>query len=357
MRNTLLGMAVALCATGCGSSYELGSGVGDPGGVPAGVTDPGATGATGTTGANGTGGGGAGVLTAGIWDDNLNYSFFHPYETSKAGIAGDPGFTAADYDAAHAEVAQRAPHTVIDAALVIDTTGSMGDEIAYLTAEFSNISGAISAAFPGADQRWALVTYRDTPDHDPGDEYVVRTFNFTGNLPSFSATIGQQSAGGGGDTPESPELGLEALPQLSWRSGPSVAKLAFWVGDAPHHDDRGPAMKKAIADVHAAGIHIYPVSASGTDDLLEFTMRSAAQLTGGRYMFLTDDSGVGDTHKTPEIPCYYVTKLQQAIVRAVSAELTGVYAGPDAAQIIRTVGSPTSSGQCLTADNQTVQIY
>lgn len=349
MRNTLLGMAVAICAVGCGSSGD--DLFGSVGGFPSGVADPEAT------GAGGNGGGGAGVLTAGIWDDNLNYGFFRLYETSKAGIPGDPRFTAADYDAAHGEVAQRVPRTVIDAAIVIDTTGSMGDEIAYLTAEFSNISGAVSAAFPGAAQRWALVTYRDTSDHDPGDSYVLRTFDFTDNLPSFQTTIGKQSAGGGGDTPESPELGLEALPQLTWRSGPSVAKLAFWVGDAPHHEDRGAAMKKAITDVRAAGIHIYPVSASGTDDLLEFTMRSAAQLTGGRYMFLTDDSGVGDTHKTPEIPCYYVTKLQQAIVRAVSAELTGTYAAPDAAQIIRTVGSPTSGGQCVTADNQTVQIY
>jgi hypothetical protein len=45
----------------------------------------------------------------------------------------------------------------------------MGDEIAYLTAEFAAIAAAIAAEFPNADQRWALVVYRDTPDTDPGD--------------------------------------------------------------------------------------------------------------------------------------------------------------------------------------------
>jgi len=45
-------------------------------------------------------------------------------------------------------------------------------------------------------------------------------------------------------------------------------------------------------------------------------MRSAAEITGGRYLFLTDDSGVGGPHKTPEIPCYFVTKLARALVRA-----------------------------------------
>lgn len=351
MRNTLFGMALAIWAAGCGSSSaEYFGGPSGAGGDA--VADPG-TSATGGS----QGGGGAGVLTAGIWDDNRNYDFFRKYSQSSAGIPGDPGFTQAEYDAAHAEVAPRAPRSVVDAALVIDTTGSMGDEISYLTAEFANISAAISASFPGADQRWALVTYRDTPEHDAGGAYVVRSVNFTGSAPVFTDTLRAQSASGGGDYPEAPELGLAALPQLDWRSGATVARLAFWVGDAPHHDDRGAAMRKAIADVHAAGIHVYPVSASGTDKLLEFTMRTAAEMTGGRYMFLTDDSGVGDQHKVPEIPCYYVTKLQQAIVRAVSAELLGVYAGPEPSQIIRTVGSPTPDGRCVTADQQTVQIY
>ena len=50
-------------------------------------------------------------------------------------------------------------------------------------------------------------------------------------------------------------------------------------------------------------------------------MRSAAQLTGGRYLFLTDDSGVGGEHKEPNIPCYFVTRLDHAILRMVDIEM------------------------------------
>jgi hypothetical protein len=289
-----------------------------------------------------------------MWDDNVNYAFFGTYLQSHVQIAGDPGFTTAEHDAANMEFSQRSAHERVDAALVIDTTGSMGDELSYLTAEFANISSAIQAVFPDADQRWALVLYRDV---GMGDDYVVRSFDFTGDPAAFTATIGAQSAAGGGDYPESPELGLEQLPQLSWRSDDAVAKMAFWVGDAPQHDDKGPAMKQAIIDVHGVGVHIYPVSASGTDALLELTMRSAAQITGGRYLFLTDDSGIGDPHKAPEIPCYFVTRLEKALVRAVSMEITGAYVAPDSADIIRTDGDPSSEGICTAQDGQTVRIF
>ena len=298
-----------------------------------------------------------GVLTAGIWDDGLNYPFFSGYIAVHPQIAGDPGFTMADYAAAHAASAQRTPRAVVDAALVLDTTGSMGDEIAYLTAEFAAIAGAIAAKFPNADQRWALVVYRDTPDTDPGDAYVVKSFDFTGSATTFAATVGAQSAAGGGDYPESPELGIEQLGMLSWRTDPSVAKLAFWVADAPHHVERAAAMKKAIVDTQTAGIHLYPVSASGTDDLLELTMRSAAEITGGRYLFLTDDSGVGDPHKIPEIPCYYVTRLEKALVRVISMELSGNYIGPDAADVLRVSGAASPDGTCSIGDAGTVQIF
>ena len=357
-----------LSSPGSGSAGVGGSGSGiGGGGESAGAASGGDTAGAGSASSPGvstgvgveapTTQGSAGVLTAGLWDDNLNYDFFGNYLASHTAIAGDPGFVMSDYQTAHQAFAQPASHTVVDAALVLDTTGSMGDELSYLTAEFANISNAIQAALPNAAQRWALVVYRDTPDTDPGDAYVTKTFDFTANMQDFAATMGQQTANNGGDYPESPELGLEQLPQLAWRTGPSVARVAFWVGDAPHHDQRGAAMKQAILDALAANIRLYPVSASGTNDLLELTMRSAAEITGGRYLFLTDDSGVGDPHKVPEIPCFFVTKLAKALVRAVAIELSGSYSGPDPADVIRTVGAPSSDGKCTTSDGQTVQIF
>jgi hypothetical protein len=82
-------------------------------------------------------------------------------------------------------------------------------------------------------------------------------------------------------------------------------------------------------------------------------MRAAAQLTQGRYLFLTDDSGVGGEHKEPSIPCYFVTRLNDAIVRMVDIEMSGVYREPDASQVIRTGGDPADRA-CVLASGHTV---
>ena len=298
-----------------------------------------------------------GVLTAGVWDDNLNYLFFTSYLAGKTGLAGNPGFAQSDYDAAHAAFATRSPHSAIDAALVIDTTGSMVDELAYLTAEFASISGEIAAAFPGVPQRWALVVYRDRPDTDPGDAYVVQSYDFTSDLQQFAATVSGQSAANGGDYPEAPELGLAQLTQLSWSTDTSVARVAFWVADAPQHTYYASVMKQSIEAVQGLNVHVYPVSGSGADDLLELTMRSAAQLTGGRYLFLTDDSGIGAAHKAPEIPCYYVTLLEKALVRVASMELSGTYIEPAAADVIRVDGSANPDGTCTGSAGGVFEIF
>ena len=114
-----------------------------------------------------------------------------------------------------------------------------------------------------------------------------------------------------------------------------------------------------LADMRRANqldVHLYPVAASGADNLVEVTMRQSAQLSGGRYLFLTDDSGVGGAHKEPIVPCYFVTKLNKAIVRMVSIELSGQYAEPIGADIIRTGGDP-KDGRCTLASGQSVDIF
>lgn len=327
---------------GSGSGSGSSSGSSSSGGAADAGTDAGPT---------------AGILTAGAWDDDRNYDFFTAYLTGHSALPGIPPIAASDRDAAHALFAGAQPaRQRLDVSIVLDTTGSMGDEAAYLTSEFQAISGEITSLFPNADQHWSLVAYRDTPDHDPGDAYVVKSWDFTTDLGAFQTTLGSLTAANGGDTPESPELGLGAMNGLSWRPDADVARVAFWVADAPHHDDRAAAMATVFADARGKGIHLYPVSGSGADELLEYTMRSAAQLTGGRYLFLTDDSGVGGPHLQPSIPCYFVTKLGKAIVRMVSIELSGVYREPDPADVLRTGGNPTA-GQCTLDGGQTVKVY
>lgn len=313
-------------------------------------------------GAGGGGGGGAGgggtiepgTLTAGVWDDNRNFDFFLSYRSTlySQPLPGVLPFTEADHQAAHSLfAAPPGKKETLDVSLVIDTTGSMGDEITYLQTEFIALSDSIFAKYPNAQQRWSLVLYRDTED-----DYVVRWFDFRSDPDEFQEKLAEQAAGGGGDFPEAPDMALSKAADLSWRADDTTARLAFWVADAPHHDNNAAAMAGGIRALKDLGVAVYPVASSGVDELTELSMRSAAQLTGGRYLFLTDDSGVGGTHKEPTIPCYYVTKLDRAILRMVDVALSGVYREPEPSEILRTGGDP-QDGACELASGSEVLAF
>ena len=101
---------------------------------------------------------------------------------------------------------------------------------------------------------------------------------------------------------------------------------------------------------------MYPVASSGVNGEAELTMRATAQITGGRYIFLTNDSGIGNPHAEPHIPCYVVTKLQGAMIRMVESEMIGHRAEPAPGEVIRTVGSPVD-GKCTLQNKTDVILY
>jgi hypothetical protein len=176
---------------------------------------------------------------------------------------------------------------------------------------------------------------------------VSKTLDFT-TLSAFEAMLSPQTAGGGNDTPEAVQVGMEKLVGLSWRTG-NVARLAFHIADAPPHTQDGNTVFQQVDIARRMGIRIYPVAASGADDYAEYYMRIAAETTGARYLFLTDDSGVGNSHQAPHIPCYEVEKLNLLMTRMIASELTGTRVEANPADIIRTVGNP-SNGVCTRSD-------
>jgi hypothetical protein len=248
-----------------------------------------------------------------------------------------------------AETASALP-TVLDLVFLLDNTSSMSDETSYLKAEMDNIVNQVSSQFPDVKQRWALIVYRDH-----GDTFVVKPWDFTDSLSTFRQTLAAQSAQGGGDTPEAVDEALTASTKLSWSTG-AAARIMFWIADAPHHVGLESGVIAALGTVIEKGVHIYPVASSGADDLAEYTMRTAAQVTGGRYLFLTDDSGVGGSHQEPHLPCYFVTTLESAMRRMIAYELTGTYNEPAASEIIRTGGDPQSR-QCTLTNGDLVEAW
>ena len=205
----------------------------------------------------------------------------------------------------------------LDLALVIDTTGSMSDELEYLKVEIDSIAKTIYGMFPKVDQRYALVVYRDD-----GDQYVTRTFDFTGSLEEFRVTLSEQSATGGGDYPEAMHLALESAGRLDWRER-DAARVLFLVGDAPPHDRFAGQTLGAVEGLRGRGVRVFPVAASGVAMKAEFVMRAAGFLTLGQYLFLTDHSGVGNPHAKPHVPDYQVERLDRLMIRMIASELSG----------------------------------
>lgn len=205
----------------------------------------------------------------------------------------------------------------LDLSLVIDTTGSMSDELKYIAAEIDGIAARVARKFPNVDQRYSLILYRDE-----GDKYVTRVFDFVKSVRDFRQTLSKQAAAGGGDTPEAMHVALEKSTELSWRDG-NTARVMFLVADAPPHDHHIDRTFKAVRKLRERGVAMYPLAGSGVRDTAEFIMRAAAFMTKGRYLFLTDHSGIGNAHATPHAPKFDVEPLDQLMTRMIATELAG----------------------------------
>ena len=236
--------------------------------------------------------------------------------------------------------AQAAQTTKFDLMLVLDTTGSMGDEISYLKSELRAILGSIKAAHPQLDMRIGLVFYRDTTD-----DYVTLSIPFTGDINAAQRELQQQFASGGGDYPEAVDAAMNrAVNDFAWR--PDAVKSMLWVADAPPHDELVGKAWAAAEVARAKRIQIVPVAASGVAKEAEFMMRAMAAATQSRYLFLTDDSGVGLPHSRPAIDCYLVTKLDALVRRVLDSQISGRRIEPKAGEVIRAVGK-YDAGKCV----------
>lgn len=204
----------------------------------------------------------------------------------------------------------------LDLMIMCDATGSMGDELEYLKAELEDVVTRIRDDNANLPTRISVNFYRDE-----GDEYVVREYPFTTDLGAAVTAISEQSADGGGDTPEAVHTALASAVSNDWAE--DSVKVMFLVLDAPPHDDPQIIAETVehIREAAEKGIRIVPVAASGVDKSCEYLLRSMAIMTGGTYVFLTDDSGIGGGHIEPTIGSCEVEKLNDMMVRIVCGYL------------------------------------
>lgn len=213
--------------------------------------------------------------------------------------------------------AQRA--RVLDLGFLIDVTGSMEDELRYVNREVADIVARITAEAPETQVRVGAVFYRDRHDSP-----ALQRIAFTRDIAGFARAMQGIHASGGGDYPEDLNAGLEqAISGLGWASGNAVRTLVV-ISDAP--PQRYPTQfdyRTAMAHASARGIRILPVAASGADREVEFLFRAMATVTSSPYVYLTDDSGIGNPHMEADTDRVAVEYFHDLLTRLVIDDLNG----------------------------------
>jgi hypothetical protein len=219
---------------------------------------------------------------------------------------------------------------VVEVAFILDTTGSMSEEIDGVKDTLDKVMREVGGA---ATIRVGLVEYKDQ-----GDAFVTKAYPFTTDLAAFRKQVDGIHASGGGDTPEDVNSGLAAtLQELKWTSD-SAARVAFLIADAPPHLDYPQGISYTTSAKRAAsmGIKLHTISASGMDDVGQAAFRQIAQFTGGTNMFVLrggagpQSTGAGDaksscggTHEN-----FSSGNLDELILRKVKLEVAALRADP-----------------------------
>ena len=121
------------------------------------------------------------------------------------------------------------PRGPVDVVFVVDTTGSMEDDIDAVKRDLRAILEHLRARNP--DYRVGVVAYRDIHD-----EYLTRTLAaLTDDDARIEAAIAALEVGGGDDWREHVYAGISTALRQPWRA--AASQHIVLMGDAPPHDD------------------------------------------------------------------------------------------------------------------------
>ena len=195
-----------------------------------------------------------------------------------------------------------------DIMFIIDSTGSMYDEMEFLQSEFTEITNRIG----DKNTRYSVNFYRDE-----GDEYLTKCNPFSSDVKKVQTIINNEDAAGGkGQIAAVAQALDQTMNDADW-SDESV-KLAFLIFDAPPYKEAADSLAKSVETAASKGIRLIPVVGSGSDEDVELFGRAIAIETGGTYVFLTDDSGIGESHEEPVIGEHEVRPLVDIITDIIT---------------------------------------
>lgn len=217
----------------------------------------------------------------------------------------------------------------LDVLFIMDTTGSMGEEIQRLknTIEIINLN----LANESQDKvQFGMVLYRDKKE-----AYVTKVIPFTSDLENFKKELNQVQAGGGGDYPEDLQSALkDSLKELQWRQ--NSIRLSFIITDAPPHLDYNQEYTylSAMKEASEKGIKLYSIGTGGLDINGEYVLRQISQFTSAKYIFLTygekkeSEGGVSGSVSHHTGDNFPTDKLESIVIRFAKEEMQAAKGKP-----------------------------
>jgi Mg-chelatase subunit ChlD len=213
----------------------------------------------------------------------------------------------------------------LDILFILDTTGSMGEEIQRLKTTIEIINMNLVALSSKPRVRFGMVLYKDRGD----EEYITRNIPFTQDIDSFQEELDKVSADGGNDVREDLQAALDdAMHKMEWSD--NGIRLGFIITDAPPHLDYNQVYTyvDAAHDARSRAIKIFSVGTGGLSIDGEYILRQISQYTYAKYIFLTygeegeSEGGAPGSVSHHTGANYQTDKLETIIIRFAKEELS-----------------------------------
>lgn len=214
----------------------------------------------------------------------------------------------------------------LDILFVLDTTGSMGEEIERLKTTIDIINMNLVSLSSEPKVRFGMVLYKDRGD----EEYITRVIPLTDDVEAFSEELDQVYASGGGDTPEDLQAALkDAVTAVQW--DPNGIRLGFIITDAPpqfYSEQKTFTYADAAREAKKKAIKFFSVGTGGLEISGEYILRQISQYTYAKYIFLTyGEAGESEGGRPGSVSHhtganYETGKLEAIIIRFAKEELS-----------------------------------
>ena len=176
-----------------------------------------------------------------------------------------------------------------DVVFVIDTTGSMGEEISGVVSNVTSFAKSLAKDY-NVVVNYALIEFKDLEEDGADTTKIIKngTSNWYSNVTAFAEKVNSLSADGGGDTDECDIDALETARKLDFRSGAS--KFIILITDAGYKIRNNYGITSLEEEANLLKEDGITTCVVTTEDL-KSTYQILMDSTGGIYANINEEFG------------------------------------------------------------------